>query len=124
MEQHHGKDGLPDMLKMCNFIVCVLPLDPSTEGLIDEGFLDQLPDGAVIINIGRGKHIQQQALIAALESGKLAGAFLDVFDDEPLPQEHVFWSHPKVFVTPHIAGDLFPESCAASVCDTIRGYIE
>jgi len=84
-------------------VVSVVPATTETEGLIDEGALAALAPGALLMNVGRGNVVQEPALLAALESGHLGAAVLDVFDAEPLPEDHAFWAAPRCFVTPHIS---------------------
>jgi glyoxylate/hydroxypyruvate reductase A len=120
---YDGDDGLIQMLGKCRYLICVLPLTEATRGIINARTLAALPDGAVVINIGRGGHIVDDDLLAAMDSGHIAGAFLDVFNTEPLPAGHPYWSHPKVWTTPHIAGELVPRSCARSVVRNIRHHL-
>lgn len=117
---HHGTDGLRDCLGLARMLVCVLPLTPDTQQVINADTLAQLPRGAYFINVARGGHVVEADLLAALESGQLAGAALDVMVEEPLPPEHPFWMHPKVRITPHIAGVTRPETAAAQIADNIR----
>lgn len=117
---HHGDAGLLAMAAQVRYLVCVLPLTGETRGIIGRDLLAALPRGACVINIGRGGHVDDAALLAALEDGRVAGAFLDVFNTEPLPADHPYWAHPKVWITPHIAGELVPRSCARSVVANIR----
>lgn len=104
VDVHAGMDNLPAFLKNLDVMVCLLPLTASTTGIIDAKFINQLPDGAFVINAARGKHVDNSALLAALDSGKLRGALLDVTEPEPLPAGDPLWSHPKVIITPHVAG--------------------
>ncbi len=83
-----------------------------------------LPRGAGLVNAGRGGHLVEADLIPALDSGQLAAAALDVFRDEPLPPGHPFWRHPRILVTPHIAGITNPTTAAAIVLDNIRRFEE
>lgn len=99
----HGDAGLPPFLARTEILVCLLPLTPDTENILDAKLFAGLPPGAVVINAARGKLQVEEDLLAALDSGHLAGATLDVFRAEPLPAEHPFWTHPKVTVTPHVA---------------------
>lgn len=119
---HHGADGLAEMLPHCHHLICVLPITPSTRGLIDSKLLAALPRGASVINLGRGAHLVEDDLLAALDSGHIRGAFLDVFAKEPLPPDHPFWRHPRVVITPHIGGELLPRTAAASVVASIRRH--
>jgi len=100
-----GADGLAAALARAEFLVTLLPQTAATENLLDAARLAQLPAGAVIVNPGRGTLIDEAALLAALDSGHLAHATLDVFREEPLPAEHPFWAHPRVTVTPHVAAE-------------------
>jgi len=98
-----GRQGLDDMLTDVNALVCLLPLTNETRGILNASLLSKLPDNAFIINPGRGDHLDEQALLNELDSGRLNGALLDVFSTEPLPESHPFWAHPKVIITPHVA---------------------
>ena len=117
---HHGRDGLARMLPDCRYLVCVLPLTDDTRGIIDADLIGRLPPDAVVLNLGRGGHVVDHDLLAALDSGHLRGAFLDVFHQEPLAADHPYWRHPKVVMTPHVAGELVPQSCARSVARNVR----
>jgi glyoxylate/hydroxypyruvate reductase A len=119
---HHGEAGLFEMLPGCHYLVGVLPLTPLTRGVFNAKTLAALPKGAVVVNLGRGGHVVDDDLLAALDSGHIAGAFLDVFNTEPLPAEHPYWSHPRVVVTPHVAGELVPKSCAKSIARNVRRH--
>jgi len=119
---HHGAGGLDEMLPHCRYLVCVLPLTEATRGIINARTLARLPVGAVVVNLGRGGHVVDEDLLAALDSGHLEGAFLDVFNAEPLPRGHPYWRHPKVVMTPHIAGEIVPRSAARSVAENIRRH--
>lgn len=120
---HHGKDGLFELLSKCQYVICVLPLTSSTVGIINEESLAVMPRGSYIINIARGGHVVDKDLISALDSGHLAGAFLDVFNDEPLGADHPYWLHPGVTITPHVAGELVPQSCVKTVGRHLRAHI-
>ena len=114
METYSGEDGLLAALKGADMVVLLLPSTPETENISDKTALSALKKGAYVINPGRGPLIEDEALLAALDSGQIAHATLDVFRNEPLPKEHAFWSHPNVTVTPHIAAAT-RASCAAPV---------
>lgn len=97
-----GDAQLGNFLQGCDTLVCLLPLTPQTRGFIGPQVLAQLPAHAHVINASRGEHVDEAALLQALDSGALAHATLDAFAHEPLPPEHAFWAHPKVSVTPHV----------------------
>ena len=99
-----GLEALPAMLATCDHVISVLPSTPETRDLFDAQRLAQMKSGARLINVGRGDLIVEEDLLAALDSGHLAGAVLDVFRQEPLPPDHPFWSHDKITVTPHVSG--------------------
>ena len=120
VEALHGEDGLEAALARARILVLLLPLTPATENLLDERRIARLPEGAVVINPGRGALIDDDALIAALDRRHLAHATLDVFRTEPLPPEHPFWGHPNVTVTPHIASETRPASAARVIAENIR----
>ena len=92
-----------DFLTQSEILINLLPLTEDNFDILNVELFQQLPKGACIINCGRGQHLNEQDLIAALDSEQLRGAVLDVFAKEPLAQDHVFWQHPKVLVTPHVA---------------------
>jgi glyoxylate/hydroxypyruvate reductase A len=99
----HGADGLQQILRTSNVLVCILPLTGETRGLLDRAALEQLPPHSYIINVARGAHLVQDDLLTLIRSGHLAGAMLDVFDEEPLPPQHPFWREPRITITPHIS---------------------
>jgi phosphoglycerate dehydrogenase-like enzyme len=94
---------LPGLLSTADAVVICLPLDDSTRGLVDAEVLAKLPDGAVVVNIGRGPIVDTDALVAEVASGRLRAA-LDVTDPEPLPPGHPLWSAPGVVISPHVGG--------------------
>jgi phosphoglycerate dehydrogenase-like enzyme len=99
-----GLDRLHDILREADYIVISLPLTSSTRGLLGRDALAACRPTAWIVNVGRGPMIEETALVQALRSGRLGGAYLDVFDEEPLPPGHPYWDTPNLFVSPHIAG--------------------
>lgn len=115
----HGRDQLGDFLAGSDILVAMLPKTPETVDLLDAAAFAQLPQGAAVINIGRGDHLVEPDLLAALDSGHLAGATLDVLRQEPPPADHPFWDHPLVRLTPHIASEPNPEVTAWAVLDNI-----
>ncbi|MCR9085264.1 MAG: glyoxylate/hydroxypyruvate reductase A [Rhodobacteraceae bacterium] len=115
-----GDDGLAAALESAQIVVLLLPLTAQTESLIDARALARLPRGAVLLNPGRGGLIDDDALLAALETGQIDHATLDVFRTEPLPPEHPYWAHPKVTVTPHVASATRAGSASRAVAENIR----
>ncbi|ALQ54272.1 Dehydrogenase [Pseudoalteromonas issachenkonii] len=100
---YHGDDGLTQMLAQTDYLVCLLPLTSSTQGIINKQLLEQLPEHAVVINVARGGHIVEADLLDALNNTRIRAATLDVFASEPLPSEHPYWLHPGITLTPHCA---------------------
>ena len=117
-----GAEGLEQLLAGSEILVCLLPLTAATEGILCARLFAALPRGAGLVNAGRGSHLVEDDLIPALDSGQLSGAALDVFREEPLPPDHPFWHHPRILVTPHIAGITNPRTAAAIVLDNIRRF--
>ncbi len=99
-----GPSALHALLAWADWVVCALPMTPETRGLIDAKALGAMRSDAYLINVGRGESIDDDALVKALRSGAIAGAALDVFQEEPLPPQHPFWSLPNLVLTPHISG--------------------
>jgi glyoxylate/hydroxypyruvate reductase len=120
IETFHGTDGFAKFLARTDILVAVLPLTRETQGILNAKTLAALPKGAYLINMARGAHVVDNDLLAALDSGQLSGAALDVFNTEPLPREHRYWSHPKVYVTPHVAGSTNPRTAAPGVIENIK----
>ncbi len=98
-----GREDLNEFLGQAEILINLLPLTESNQGILSKDLFDRLPEQACIINCGRGQHLVQQDLIDYLDSGRLRGAILDVFTQEPLAENHPFWRHEKVVITPHIA---------------------
>ncbi|MFV0303079.1 MAG: 2-hydroxyacid dehydrogenase [Paracoccus sp. (in: a-proteobacteria)] len=121
-----GPAGIPVLtdlsqaLARAEILITLLPDTPGTRGLLDAAALQRLPGGAWIVNPGRGTLIDDKALVAALDSGHLGHAVLDVFRDEPLPPGHPFWAHEKITVTPHIAAETRPGTAAGLVAENLR----
>ena len=84
-------------------MVCILPLTADTDGLLNRHTLGKMPRGGYVINVARGAHLVEEDLLAALQTGQIEGATLDVFRQEPLPVDHPFWKEPRITITPHIA---------------------
>ncbi|MCB1884687.1 MAG: glyoxylate/hydroxypyruvate reductase A [Geminicoccaceae bacterium] len=120
VETYAGQGGMARFLAGLDVLVCLLPLTPETEGVLDARLFAALPEGARLVHVGRGRHLVVADLLAALESGRLAHASLDVFPEEPLPEKSPLWGHPEVDVTPHIASTTDPESAGRFVAENYR----
>jgi glyoxylate/hydroxypyruvate reductase A len=120
LQTYSGDQGLPSALRQAQVVILLLPDTPETRNVINETTLSLLPKGAFLLNPGRGTLIDDDALLAALDDGRLRHATLDVFRTEPLPQSHPFWSHPHVTVTPHIASETRPVSAAKVIAENVR----
>ncbi|AHM02963.1 D-3-phosphoglycerate dehydrogenase [Roseibacterium elongatum DSM 19469] len=117
---HSGKAGLADALGKAEIIVLLLPDTSDTQNVLNADTLALMPTGAIVVNPGRGPLIDDDALLAALDTGRIGHATLDVFRTEPLPPEHPFWTHPKVTVTPHIASETRAASASRVIAENIR----
>jgi phosphoglycerate dehydrogenase-like enzyme len=125
VDELHGPDQLDSLLPRADFVVLTVPHTPETEGLMDRSRFQRMKSGAFFINIGRGKTTRLADLVASLQAGELAGAGLDVFEEEPLPPEHPLWILPNVLITPHVAGygPYLDERRFEIVLDNCRGMI-
>ena len=115
-----GRDALPEVLAGAEIVVNLLPLTPATTALFDRSTLVEMRRGASLVNLARGAHVVEADLLDALDSGQLQHAVLDVFDVEPLPAGHRFWSHPQVTVLPHAAAQTDPRSAAQIAAANVR----
>lgn len=118
------RDGtpLPPLLAGADIVVNLLPLTAQTRGLLDHRFFAALPDKASVVNLGRGGHVVDADLLAALDSGRLRHAVLDVFHAEPLPAGHPYWQHPRVTMLPHAAAGTDARSAAAVAVANLRAW--
>ncbi|UCH76065.1 MAG: glyoxylate/hydroxypyruvate reductase A [Rhodospirillales bacterium] len=119
----HGPDALDGFLSQSEILVNLLPLTPRTDGILNAALFEKLPEGACIVNAGRGEHLIEEDLIPALDCGRLGGATLDVFREEPLPPDHPFWAHPKILVTPHVASLIDPLAGGRLIAENLRRFI-
>ncbi|XDF33721.1 glyoxylate/hydroxypyruvate reductase A [Paracidovorax avenae] len=117
-----GEDELPAFLARTDILVCLLPLTDATRGFLDAGLFARLPQGASLVHVGRGPQLREVDLLAALATGQIAEAVLDVADPEPLPATHPFWRHPRVRLTPHIASMTQPRTAAAAAIANLRRF--
>lgn len=116
----HGDDGLKAALSRSDILVLLLPKTAATENLLNAERLSWMPKGAMIVNPGRGPLIDDDALLAALNTGHIGHATLDVFRVEPLPKDHPYWAHPNVTVTPHIASETRTKTSSEVVAENVR----
>lgn len=117
---HHGPEGLVDLAAWSSVLVCLLPLTAETAGILNAGLFGRMPAGSLLVNVGRGGHLVEADLTAALDSGRLAAAALDVFRTEPLPAEHPFWGDRRIYLTPHLASEINPPTATRVFVDNIR----
>lgn len=117
-----GADALPAFLSGCDILICLLPLTGDTRGILCRNSFDLLPRGAAIVNIGRGGHLVEEDLLAALSDGQLSGAVIDVLNAEPAAASHPFWSHPRILLTPHVASQTRDDSSAEVLIANIRRH--
>lgn len=124
VDQMVEMDGLMQMLPLCDYIVNCLPLTAETENMLGKEQFAAMKPGAVYISIGRGRTTDTSALLDALENGTLAGAGLDVFEEEPLPAEHPLWGMEQVIITPHNAGDTpdYDDRLIEVFCTNLKKY--
>lgn len=117
---HAGLDGLKPMLGAVDILVNLLPLTPDTHGILSSGLFARMRPGSFLVNMGRGGHLIEEDLLAALSGGLLEGATLDVTSVEPLPAQHPFWGHTKILITPHVAGISTPTTAAVQIAENVR----
>ena len=115
-----GKEQLSDFLVKTNILINVLPFSKDTKNMLRKDELKFLPRGSFIINMGRGCIINETDLFYLLDEGHITAAALDVFEQEPLSTKNPLWSHPSVYITPHIAGQSNPKSSAKTIAENIR----
>ncbi|MFZ0841190.1 MAG: NAD(P)-dependent oxidoreductase [Xanthobacteraceae bacterium] len=122
IETFAGREQLPAFLARSEIVVNLLPLTPETRGILNTGAFAQMPKGGAVVNLGRGAHVVEADLMAALDADHLAGATLDVFPVEPLPKESPLWRHPKITITPHVARRIEASELVPNICDAIRAF--
>jgi glyoxylate/hydroxypyruvate reductase len=118
----HGADQLDTFLRQTDIAVCLLPLTRATEGIFSARTFAMMPRGSMLVNVGRGKHVNQDDLIAALDSGQLAHAALDALWPEPLPPDNPLWTHPKVTIMPHVARRPTVAQLVTEIAASIRNH--
>jgi glyoxylate/hydroxypyruvate reductase A len=117
-----GDGALQSAIEDAQILINLLPLTPATQDLLDARLLARLAPEAVLINGGRGRHVVDQAVLDALDSGRLRAAILDVFREEPLPPGHPFWRHPGVFMTPHVAAPTHAATAVAAIAENLLKF--
>lgn len=117
-----GAAGLDEVVSQSDILVCLLPLTQETRHILDRELFRRMPRGAGLINAGRGAHLVQEHLLEALDEEHLSGAVLDVTDPEPLPEDHPFWRHPRIIMTPHVASMTNPRTAVEFVLETIERH--
>ena len=121
---YYGEDGLKQLLPECRIIICLLPLTKDTKHILNIRTMKMLPKGSTIINAGRGGHINEKDLLLMIDNGHIKNASLDVFETEPLPQDHVFWYHKNITVWPHVAAQTNTETAIDQIINAINCLIE
>jgi glyoxylate/hydroxypyruvate reductase len=117
-----GDTGLHSLLAQAQILINLLPLTPATTGILNLQLFAQLPKGAALINLGRGAHLVADDLLDALSSEHLSHAVLDVFQQEPLPTDHPFWTHPQITVLPHVAATTDPATAAPIAVQNVVAF--
>ena len=120
IQMHTGQTGLMMLASQSDYLICLLPLTDETRGILDKTLMGNMSENSVLINVGRGAHLVEADLLEALELGRPKHAILDVFATEPLPQDHPFWTHPNIRVSPHSAALTDPSEAADLVAQSYR----
>ncbi len=123
VETFAGAQALPDFLARTRVLINTLPLTDETRGILCRRNLEQLQQGAYLVSMGRGGHLVEADLQPLLDSGQMLGATLDVFQHEPLPEDHPFWADPRITITPHVAASSLRGETIAQVADKINRYL-
>jgi phosphoglycerate dehydrogenase-like enzyme len=118
-----GKEGLMEFAGGLDYLVCVLPRTEDTNRIVDATLLEAMPPHAVLINVGRGNAVDETALVDALNDGRLAAAVLDVFEKEPLPQDHPFWTTPNLYMTFHTSAISYPKDITELFVENYQLYL-
>lgn len=112
--------SLTAFARRINTLICLLPQTPATEGVLNTALFASMPPGSFLINVARGAHLVEADLLRAMDEGRIEQAWLDVFQAEPLPPAHPFWTRPGIMVTPHIASITNQENAAAVIVENYR----
>lgn len=124
IETYSGDQQLETFLNDLDILVCLLPLTSETENILNKELFQKLPKGAYLINVARGQHLIENDLLEMVNTGHLSGAALDVFRQEPLPEDHPFWKNPEILVTPHIASVTDPRKVAEQLAENYERMTE
>ena len=119
IQSFSGKVGLDQMLSNTNYLACLLPNTPATEGIMSLNCFNKMPRGSYVLNAGRGSQLVEADLLQALDNGQIKGAALDVFETEPLPRDHPFWTDTRILMTPHHAAEVFLPAAAQTFLKNI-----
>ena len=122
-EYYHG-DDLLNFAEGLDYLVCVLPRTRDTNKIVDTSVLNALPPHAVLVNVGRGNAVDEAALVSSLTKGRIAAAVLDVFEQEPLPEDHPFWTTPNLYMTFHTSAISYPEDITRVFIENYQLYVE
>jgi glyoxylate/hydroxypyruvate reductase A len=114
---YSGDNQLIEFLAHTRMLICLLPLTAGTKDILNLDLFNKLQRGAYLVNVARGEHLVEEDLLEALETGQLSGACLDVFRNEPLPEDHPFWRHPKIVITPHISSLTIPSAVVPQIIE-------
>ncbi len=117
-----GADGLVQMARETDILICLLPLTDETRGIMNADLFAHMPQGAMVVNAARGGHLVEDDLLTALGTGQIAEAILDVTGIEPLPEAHPFWAHPRISLTPHVAAITNPATAAAIILGNLDRF--
>lgn len=120
VKSFRGVQEFPAFLNEMNLLICLLPLTPETKGFLNRELFKKCNPGTFLINVARGEHLVEEDLVEAIEEGWLSGAMLDVYHQEPLPEDHPFWSNPDIIITPHIASVTIPEAATPQIAENYR----
>lgn len=118
-----GENAIQTVAAQADILINILPLTPETHDVLNAALFARMPKGAILIHLGRGPHMVEDDLLAALEAGHLGGASLDVFQCEPLPEDHPFWKHPQIVITPHEASVSAPAAVAQTLALSVQELV-
>lgn len=120
VKAYAGEEQLDEFLSQADMLICLLPLTEKTRWILNRELFSKLPKGSILVNVARGENLVEKDLLTALDDGLLRGACLDVFKEEPLPEDHLFWGHEKILITPHCSSVTAPESVAPQIVQNYR----